>query len=89
MKSWQRVNEVAKKLLEIKEAFSYLEKALYDNVATLSGDVKEWECEPRYFNEDFHWKMEAVARMQQWIENWPEKSSQFTAPKLPKKMKIL
>ena len=65
----RNVNEVSKKLLEIEEAFSRFEKAHYDYVATLSGDLEEWECEARYFKEHFHRKMETVARIQQWTEN--------------------
>ena len=75
----RNVNEVSKKLLEIEEAFSRFEKAHYDYVATLSGDLEEWECEARYFKEHFHRKMETVARIQQWIENAREITAPHTA----------
>ena len=66
----RNVNEVSKKLLEIEEAFSRFEKTHYDYVATLSGDLEEWESEARYFKEHFHRKMEMVAKTQRWIENF-------------------
>ena len=62
--------------MEIEEAFSRFEKAHYDYVATLSGDLEEWECEARYFKEHFHRKMEMVAKTQRWIEN----AREITAP---------
>ena len=73
----RNVNEVSKKLLEIEEAFSRFEKAQYDYIATLYGDLEEWECEARNFKEHFHRKMETVARIQQWIEN----AKEITAPR--------
>ena len=73
----RNVNEVSKKLLEIEEAFSRFEKAHYDYVATLFGDLEEWEHEARYFKEHFHRKMETVARIQQWIE----KAKEIAAPR--------
>ena len=76
----RNVNEVSKKLLEIEEAFSRFEKAHYDYVATLYGDLEQWECEARYFKEHFHRKMETVARIQQWIEN----AKEITAPRTAK-----
>ena len=75
----RNINEVSKKLLEIEEAFSRFEKAHYDYVATLSGDLEEWECEARYFKEHFHRKMEMVAKMQRWIENAREITAPHTA----------
>ena len=78
------VSEVSKKLLEIKEAFSRFEKAHYDYVAPLFGDLEEWECEARYCKEHFHRKMETVVRLKT-----PKKSLHLAPPKQPKKMKIL
>ena len=75
----RNVNEVSKKLLEIEEAFSRFEKAQYDYIATLYGDLEEWECEARYFKEHFRRKMETVARIQQWIENAKETTAPRTA----------
>ena len=60
----RNVNEVSKKLLEIEEAFSRFEKAHYDYIATLSGDLEEWKCEARCFKEHFHRKMKMVAKTQ-------------------------
>ena len=71
----RNVNEVSKKLLEI-EAFSCFEKAHYDYVATLSGDLEEWECEALNFKGHFYRKMETVAKI-------------LTPPKHPEKMRIL
>ena len=78
----RNVNEVSKKLLEIEEAFSRFEKAYYDYVATLSGDLEEWESEARYFKEHFHRKMEVVAKTQRWIENAREITAPHTAEAL-------
>ena len=75
----RNVNEISKKLPEIEEAFSRFEKADYDYVATLFGDLEEWEREARYFKEHFHRKMETVARIQQWIGNAKEITSPRTA----------
>ena len=50
----KNVNEVSEKLLEIDEAFSRFEKAHYDYVATLSGDLEVWESEACYFKEHYH-----------------------------------
>ena len=69
----RNVNEVSRKLLEIEEAFSRFEKAHYDYVATLSGDLEEWESEARYFKKHFHRKMEMVAKTQRWIEQYFKK----------------
>ena len=82
------VNEVSKKLLEIEEAFSHFEKAHYDYVATLSGDLEEWECEARYFKEHFHQKWRRLRESINGLKT-PEKSSHLTSPKHLKKMKIL
>ena len=47
----KNVNEVSEKLLDIDEAFARFEKAHYDYISTLSGNLKEWESEARYFKE--------------------------------------
>ena len=44
----KNVNEVSEKLLDIDEAFARFEKAHYDYIATLSGNLEEWESEARY-----------------------------------------
>ena len=69
----RNVNEVSKKLLEIEEAFSRFEKAHYDYIATLSGDLEEWKCEACYFK---------VAKTQRWIENAREITALHTAEAL-------
>ena len=71
----RNVNKVSKKFLRF-------EKAHYDYVATLSGDLEEWECEARYFKEHFHRKMEMVAKTQRWIENAREITTPHTAEAL-------
>ena len=65
----KNVNEVSEKLLEIDEAFSHFEKAHYDYVATLSGDLEVWESEAHYFKERYHRKMILVSRIERWIQN--------------------
>ena len=45
----KNVYEVSEKLLDIDEAFARFEKPHYDYIATLSGNLKEWESEARYF----------------------------------------
>ena len=72
----RNVNKASKKLLDIEEAFSRFEKAHYDYVATLYGDLGEWESEASYLKEHFHRKMETIMKMQRWIENVKE----ITAP---------
>ena len=47
----KNVNEVSEKFLDIDEAFARFEKAHYDYISTLSGNLKEWESEARYFKE--------------------------------------
>ena len=47
----KNVNEVSEKFLEIDEAFVRFEKAHYDYISTLSGNLKEWESEALYFKE--------------------------------------
>ena len=47
----KNVNEVSEKFLDIDEAFARFEKAHYDYISTLSGNLKEWEREARYFEE--------------------------------------
>ena len=47
----KNVNEVSEKFLDIDEAFIRFEKAHYDYISTLSGNLKEWESEARYFKE--------------------------------------
>ena len=63
----KNANEVSEKLLEIEEAFSRFEKAHYDYIASLSGDLEEWENEARYFKERYSRKMNFVSRIEQWI----------------------
>ena len=63
----KNANEVSEKLLEIEEAFSRFEKAHYDYIASLSGDLEEWESEARYFKEHYSRKMNFVSRIEQWI----------------------
>ena len=43
--------EVSKKLLEVNEAFGRFEKAHYEYIATLTGDLEEIESEGRYFQD--------------------------------------
>ena len=47
----KNVNEVSEKFLDIDEAFARFEKAHYDYISTLSGNLKNWEGEARYFKE--------------------------------------
>ena len=63
----KNANEVSEKLLEIEEAFSRFEKAHYDYIDSLSGDLEEWESEARYFKEHYSRKMNFVSRIEQWI----------------------
>ena len=63
----KNVDGVTNKLQEINEAFSRFEKAHYDYIATLSGDLEEWESEAYYFQEHYRRKMNFVSRIEQWI----------------------
>ena len=65
----KNVNEVSEKLLDIDEAFSRFEKAHYDYIATLSGNLEEWESEARYFKEHCNRKMNFESRIEQWIHS--------------------
>lgn len=65
----KNVDGVTNKLQEINEAFSRFEKAHYDYIATLSGDLEEWESEARYFQEHYRRKMNFVSRIEQWIHH--------------------
>jgi len=40
-----------KKLLEVNEAFAHFEKAHYEHIATLTGDLEEIASEGHYFQE--------------------------------------
>ena len=65
----KNVNEVSEKLLDIDEAFARFEKAHYDYIATLSGNLEEWESEARYFKEHCNRKMNFESRIEQWIHS--------------------
>ena len=65
----KNVNEVSEKLLDIDEAFARFEKAHYDYIATLSGNLEEWESEARYFKEHCKRKMNFESRIEQWIHS--------------------
>ena len=63
------VNEVSEKLLDIDEAFARFEKAHYDYIATLSGNLEEWEIEAHYFKEHCNRKMSFESRIDEWIHS--------------------
>ena len=65
----KNVNEVSEKLLDIDEAFARFEKAHYDYIATLSGNLEEWEIEARYFKEHCNRKMSFESRIDEWIHS--------------------
>ena len=65
----KNVNDVSEILLDIDEAFARFEKAHYDYIATLSGNLEEWESEARYFKEHCNRKMNFESRIEQWIHS--------------------
>ena len=65
----KNVNEVSEKLLDIDEAFARFEKAHYDYIATLSGNLEEWGSEARYFKEQCNRKMNFESRIERRIHS--------------------
>ena len=65
----RNVEEVSQKLLEINEAFGRFEKAHYEYIATLSGDLEQWESEGRYFREHSQRKELFVENIIRWIND--------------------
>ena len=65
----KNVNEVSEKLLDNDEAFARFEKAHYDYIATLSGNLEEWESEARYFREHCNRKMNFESGIEKWIDS--------------------
>ena len=65
----KNVNDVSEILLDIDEAFARFEKAHYDYIATLSGNLEEWESEARYFKEHCNRKVNFESRIEQWIHS--------------------
>ena len=65
----RNVEEVSKKLLEVNEAFGRFEKAHYEYVATLSGDLEEQASEGRYFQEHCQRKVQFELNIKRWIDN--------------------
>ena len=65
----KNVNEVSEKLLDIDQAFARFEKAHYDYIGTLSGNLEEWENEARYFKEHCNRKINFESRIRQWIHS--------------------
>ena len=55
--------------MDIDEAFARFEKAHYDYIATLSGNLEEWGSEARYFKEHCNRKMNFESRIEQWIHS--------------------
>ena len=53
----------------IDEPLARFEKAHYDYIATLSGNLEEWEIEARYFKEHCNRKMNFESRTEQWIHS--------------------
>ena len=69
LEDMRNVEEVSKKLLEINEAFGRFEKAHYEYIATLSGDLEQWESEGRYFRGHSQRKELFVAKINRWIND--------------------
>ena len=65
----KNVNEVSEKLLDIDQAFARFEKAHYDYIGTLSGNLEEWENEARYFKEHCNRKINIESRITQSIHS--------------------
>ena len=53
---------------------SRFEKAHYEYIASLSGDLEDWECEGRYFKEHCERKAHFELSVKQWIENTRQRS---------------
>ena len=70
----KNVEEVSKKLLEVNEAFGRFEKAHYEYISTLTGDLEEIASEGRYFQEHCQRKDVFDSNIKRWIEEVKSRS---------------
>ena len=70
----KNVEEVSKKLLEVNEAFGRFEKAHYEYIATLTGDLEEIESEGCYFQEHCQRKDIFDSNIKRWIDEVKSRS---------------
>ena len=70
----KNVEEVLKKLLEVNEAFGRFEKAHYEYIATLTGDLEEIESEGCYFQEHCQRKDIFDSNIKRWIDEVKSRS---------------
>ena len=64
----KNVEEVSKTLLEVNEAFGRFEKAHYEYIATLTGDLEEIESEGRYYQKHCQRKDIFDLNIKRWID---------------------
>ena len=70
----KNVEEVSKKLLEVNEAFGRFERAHYEYIATLTGDLVELANEGRYFQEHCQRKDIFDSNIKRWIDEVKSRS---------------
>ena len=70
----RKVEEVSKKLLEVNEAFGRFEKAHYEYITTLTGDLEEIASENRYFQEHCQRKDHFDSKIKRWIDEIKSRS---------------